>query len=137
MADGLSLDALKDEITSCEVVCVNCHRIRTARQTDSWRLLPAKLDQDTRLAASERRNMIFVRELPSRSWCVDCGDDRLAVLEFDHVGPKRANVVRLARRGCSLETLEDEVSHCQIRCANCHRRRTLAHLNLPRPGPTH
>jgi hypothetical protein len=35
-------------------------------------------------------------------------------------------VIELARRGCRLQRLEAEVAQCEIRCANCHRRRTLA-----------
>jgi hypothetical protein len=34
-------------------------------------------------------------------------------------------VTELARRGCSLAVVEAEASRCEIRCANCHRRRTL------------
>lgn len=43
----------------------------------------------------------------------------------NRVGMKVANVTDLARRGCSLRRLEAEVSQCEVRCANCHRRRTL------------
>jgi L-lysine 2,3-aminomutase len=50
------------------------------------------------------------------------------VLDFDHVGAKTGCVVELARRGYSLRRLEKEVSQCEIRCANCHRRR---HVELP------
>jgi hypothetical protein len=69
--------------------------------------------------------MRYVREILMRSACVDCGDSRLVVLDFDHVGEKEANVIELARRGCSLPRLEVEADRCDVRCANCHRRRTL------------
>lgn len=69
--------------------------------------------------------MMFVRELLLASHCVDCGDSRLIVLDFDHVGPKAGNVTDLARRGCSVRRLEAETAQCEVRCANCHRRRTL------------
>jgi hypothetical protein len=55
---------------------------------------------------------------------MDCGDSRLVVLEFDHRGKKEANVTELARRGYSLQRLEAEVAECEIRCVNCHRRKT-------------
>lgn len=29
VADGLNLDRIKEEIAKCEVVCANCHRVRT------------------------------------------------------------------------------------------------------------
>jgi hypothetical protein len=56
---------------------------------------------------------------------VDCGLNEISVLDFDHVGKKRANVVSLAREGCSLERLIEEIEQCEVRCANCHRRRTV------------
>jgi hypothetical protein len=70
--------------------------------------------------------MAYLQELLMQSQCVDCGDSRLVVLDFDHVGTKTGNVTELARRGSSLRRLQAEVSQCDIRCANCHRRRTYA-----------
>jgi hypothetical protein len=70
--------------------------------------------------------MIHIREVLMRSRCIDCGDARLAVLDFDHIGIKNACVIELARSGCSLRRLESEVAQCVVRCANCHRRRTLS-----------
>lgn len=57
--------------------------------------------------------------------CVDCGEKDPIVLEFDHVrGKKRNDVTTLANRGTSVAGLRFEVSKCEVRCANCHRRRT-------------
>jgi hypothetical protein len=128
--DGTSLRRIKSEIAHCEVVCVNCHRIRTATRGDSWRLDPMSLDRDPAFTPGERRNMVYLRDLLLRSRCTDCGDDRLIVLEFDHVRSKRGNVTQLARRGCGLKALQAEISKCEVRCGNCHRRRTLSRLNF-------
>jgi hypothetical protein len=38
MIDGHSWEKILDEIAKCEVVCANCHRIRTATRTGSYRL---------------------------------------------------------------------------------------------------
>jgi hypothetical protein len=51
------------------------------------------------------------------------------VLEFDHLGLKRKNVMTMVWEGYSMETIENEMSKCDIRCANCHRRKTLAERN--------
>ena len=32
-----SLERLKEEIDKCEVVCANCHNIRTSERRDDWR----------------------------------------------------------------------------------------------------
>jgi hypothetical protein len=47
------------------------------------------------------------------------------VLQFDHVrGKKRGNVSSLARQGLDLQVVKNEIKKCQIRCANCHVRKT-------------
>jgi hypothetical protein len=124
VAQGWSLERLKQEMALCDVVCVNCHRRRTAHRGRSWRLDPTRLDSNTHLLPGERRNMRLVLETLSKAACVDCGVRDLLVLEFDHLGVKRDSVMTLARRGCSQKVIEEEIARCEIRCANCHRRRT-------------
>jgi hypothetical protein len=122
---GSSIQALQRELHNCIVLCANCHRVRTAASGGSWRLDPESLDRAAHLTPGERRNMAYIRELLLASKCVECCDSRIFVLDFDHVDTKVANVTDLARRGCSLRRLEAEASKCVVRCANCHRRRTL------------
>jgi hypothetical protein len=59
--------------------------------------------------------------------CIDCGNDDIRVLEFDHrePGDKKASVSALAALGWSLETVKHEIGKCDVRCANCHRIRTV------------
>jgi len=59
--------------------------------------------------------------------CVDCGEIDLKVLEFDHRDPasKAHNISRMVSNGLSLASIEREVAKCDVRCCNCHRRRTL------------
>ena len=57
--------------------------------------------------------------------CVDCGEDDPIVLEFDHVrGKKSYNVSAMGWLALSWNSLEKEISKCEVRCANCHRRKT-------------
>jgi hypothetical protein len=60
-----------------------------------------------------------------RSACIDCGERDPVVLDFDHRDAKRANVSLLARRS-GVARLEAEIALCDVRCANCHRIRTLS-----------
>ncbi len=58
--------------------------------------------------------------------CVDCGETDPRVLEFDHKGerPKFRAVSQLIRSQCSLVKVQEEINKCEVRCANCHRRKT-------------
>lgn len=56
--------------------------------------------------------------------CIDCGEADPLVLEFDHRGDKRSAVVDLMRRHAPWEEIIVEIQKCDVRCANCHRRRT-------------
>ncbi len=66
--------------------------------------------------------------------CVDCGESDPVVLEFDHIDrvTKRMDVSVMAQRGYPLATLEAEVAKCVVRCANDHRRKSVAELGWPR-----
>jgi hypothetical protein len=58
--------------------------------------------------------------------CAECGEADPAILELDHVGEKRCDIADLVNRGAREATLIDELSRCEVVCANCHRRRTAS-----------
>lgn len=76
-----------------------------------------------------RRLWQFLAENP----CVDCGECDPVVLDCDHVDRtlKRNSVSFLARSGYQWKTVLAELEKCQVRCANCHRRRTAAQFAWP------
>ena len=57
--------------------------------------------------------------------CVDCGERDVLVLEFDHRDPelkwKAVAVLAMTRR---WPRVLGEIEKCDVRCVNCHRRRT-------------
>lgn len=66
----------------------------------------------------------FLRTHP----CVDCGESDPVVLDFDHVsGEKVASIANLVNRA-SWERIMSEIEKCEVRCANCHRRKTAVQL---------
>jgi hypothetical protein len=68
-----------------------------------------------------RKNIVeYLREHP----CVDCGETDIVVLEFDHIAEKVANISAYAGGGRSWARVKAEIDKCEVRCANCHRRRT-------------
>ena len=69
-----------------------------------------------------RRLFAYLAEHP----CVDCGELDPLVLELDHrdSGEKLHNLSRMWYNGYSWKKIEAEIAKCDVRCANCHRRRT-------------
>lgn len=58
--------------------------------------------------------------------CVDCGNVDMRVLEFDHVyGKKLGNISRMLESS-PWEVIEAEIAKCEVRCANCHRIKTMS-----------
>ena len=56
------------------------------------------------------------------------------VLEFDHVdrAAKHFTMGFLATRGYAWATVLAELAKCEVRCANCHRRRTAVQFDWPK-----
>lgn len=69
--------------------------------------------------------------------CVDCGNANVLVLEFDHRDPaqKLTEVSRLIgnRRWPSVLA---EIEKCDVRCINCHRRKTAREFGWARFAAT-
>ena len=58
--------------------------------------------------------------------CVDCGQTDIRCLEFDHVrGSKSYDIATLIKNLAFWPAIEAEIAKCEVRCANCHRRKTL------------
>jgi hypothetical protein len=67
----------------------------------------------------------YVWEYLSTHPCVDCGENDPIILEFDHVsGIKKYTISDLVMMGYSLKTIKAEIRKCQVRCRNCHVRKT-------------
>jgi hypothetical protein len=68
--------------------------------------------------------------------CVDCGCANPVMLDFDHRDPatKRGNVSELAMRKPWRLVLV-EIAKCDVRCANCHLRRTAIQFGWKKIEP--
>lgn len=73
----------------------------------------------------KRKMMEFYKTNP----CVDCGEFDPRVLDFDHISTKKHNISTLLRKEYSWESILEEAAMCQIRCANCHRKKTAIEQN--------
>jgi hypothetical protein len=125
VARGVRVARIGAEVERCEVVCACCHRRRTAQRA-GWRRLSGDLIGVRWRSSRHERNVRYVFGALATSACMDCGEADMCVLDFDHVGEKSGMVMRLARNEISLARLSAEIGRCEVRCANCHRRRTAA-----------
>lgn len=59
-------------------------------------------------------------------FCIDCKEYDPIVLEFDHKNrnTKTHQISKMINSSYSWERILKEIKKCDIRCANCHRRRT-------------
>jgi lysozyme family protein len=80
--------------------------------------------------ANQKKNRLekgaFIYNYKKTHPCVDCGEKDPIVLDFDHRNPedKTGNISRMATNRTSIKNLKKEIAKCDLRCANCHRRRT-------------
>jgi len=128
----MSRDKLILEVEKCDVVCANCHALRTyaalmerrRRSTpDEW--TPGTSPHIARKRAHWRASakmLDLLKDVP----CVDCGRRfPPCVMQFDHRDPATKKFVISRSRTRSHAALLAEVAKCDIVCTNCHRDRTF------------
>lgn len=101
--------------------CNECEKARNrARMATSHmrkKLAEAKV---RRRAANAQRIYEYQLEHP----CVDCGESDPLVLQFDHVREKKSYMISDGLNSYCWESLLKEIAKCDVRCANCHIRKT-------------
>ena len=85
----------------------------------------------TQKKQARQRNKEYIFQYLLAHPCVDCGESDPIVLEFDHQDPsvKSCNIGDAAHRAHSVEKLKSEIEKCDVRCANCHKRKTAKQFN--------
>lgn len=71
----------------------------------------------------------FIGDYLATHPCIDCGESDILVLEFDHRdrSTKRCEVTKLVK--VCLGAVKAEIAKCDVRCANCHRRKTVLEMD--------
>ena len=122
-----SLSALAAEIKECDVVCANCHRMRTRLRANHTPTSPSPaasryLNRRRAYWQGQARLLDDLKGVP----CADCGRRyATCAMDFDHRRPdtKRYTVSRMIGRAGTAAIMA-EVAKCDIVCANGHRDRT-------------
>jgi len=82
----------------------------------------AKSDADTKALRVVKIN--YIRDYKTAHGCADCGEKDWIVLELDHKDRSTKLYTPSRLHHMSWNTIHEELSKCEVRCANCHRRRT-------------
>lgn len=107
--------------------CKECTRKQTKRHYQN--------NKQYYLQRNDKRNSLLIDQIIGylqEHPCVDCGESDPVVLEFDHVRNKEETVCQLVANGYGWDRIQKEINKCEIRCCNCHRRKTAKQLNFVR-----
>ncbi len=85
---------------------------------------------------NRRKAKEFIHNYLSSHPCVDCGEEDIIVLEFDHVRGNKVGDVKKMMFSHSIASIQEEINKCEIRCANCHRRVTHKRRNMNKDKTT-
>lgn len=112
-----------------QYTCKKCHNIYV-KEHYCKNKVSYKRRANLRNKTVRHDNRQFIWDFLKEHPCVDCGEKDPIVLEFDHINnDKTANVSRLVSEGHPLEKVKLEISKCEVRCANCHKRKTAKQFN--------
>lgn len=110
------LDGLQTACKDCKKILDKIHytlnKVRMRKQID--------VSQEKRRKIAYQNLFKYLLEHP----CVDCLEKDPLVLEFDHFKDKKVEVSKLISSGYVWQTILKEIEKCEVRCANCHKRKT-------------
>src|SRR5258705_2608714 len=115
-------------------MCAECKKAYNASyyQRTKDRHNSARRERRKRIQDEAREKVYeYLRTHP----CVDCGESDIVVLDFDHLGDKRAGISQMLVDGKTWKDIKAEIEKCQVVCANDHRRRTAASFGWRRANP--
>jgi len=84
-----------------------------------------------RNAEVKEKSLKYIGEYFKTHHCIDCGEADILVLEFDHRlrSEKYMDISHLIKNRGSYKRVIEEILKCDVRCANCHRRKTALENN--------
>ena len=102
-----------------------CKACRREYDADYWRR--TRVDRIQMRKVRRRELIEWYRSLKSAA-CVDCGGTfHHAAMHWDHLpgASKRREISYMVLRGFRCRTILEEMSKCELVCANCHAVRTF------------
>jgi type I site-specific restriction endonuclease len=117
-----NLGTLQSQCKECTRVLIKNHyNVNKGYYLEKAHIRNGKLRNET---------LDYINKYLKNSSCKDCGEKDIVVLEFDHRdrATKFKAVSSLIRSRYPLNIIKMEVEKCDVRCANCHRRKTAVDL---------
>lgn len=113
----------KDGLNRICKTCYSSYRKKYYQKNKKIILLNRKKSKKAILRSSKDFILHYLLKHP----CLDCGEKDIRVLEFDHKirDKKKHNVMAMLQQGYSVEKIKEEINKCDVRCANCHRIKTI------------
>lgn len=111
------------DLATRSALCKEHHREYTRahyQANKSYYAEKRKRNQDKRIAGNRKFLIGYLRTHN----CVDCGNNDIEVLQFDHVDRTTKSAAVSDLISSSPAKLWAEVQKCEVRCANCHTKRT-------------
>lgn len=113
----------KDGSIKRQTYCRACNKIHSKqyyRDNHDYHIQQTGLRKKD--SQSRARNLIL--EYLESHPCVDCGNQEILVLDFDHLRDKTKNISEMVSEGFGVTTIQAEIDKCEIRCRNCHSKKT-------------
>lgn len=113
-------------------VCLACQR----DVTRAWylRKVPNARQVNGYGTRAREKNADMVDQNLASHPCVDCGEVNTVLLDFDHLRDKSDDVASMIVNGAPWEAIAAEIEKCEVRCGNCHARRTARQLGSYKLG---
>lgn len=109
----------KNKPDGLQIWCKDCYKLLN---NGSYRT--GKRKQQV-IEANRRGRQIrreFVSKFKLDKGCKYCGYNKHAcALDLHHTKDKVCNVANMVNKQYKLKTIEEEISKCEVVCANCHR----------------
>jgi len=99
------------------------HKLKDGTYKEHYRISRCKSCSSKRGENFINENRKYIKELKEKTPCKDCGKNYPSyVMHFDHLHDKKFHIG--SKTSVSRSTLLEEISKCEIVCANCHAERT-------------
>jgi|EndMetStandDraft_3_1072993.scaffolds.fasta_scaffold81486_2 hypothetical protein len=105
--------------------CHDCQReyVRNHYSNNKQAYVDKARTRNKRIMKELREKIVeYLKDKP----CVDCGESDIRVLQFDHREPseKLYPISTMIKNAMKWESVLKEIEKCDVRCANCHLKRT-------------